>query len=94
MLPDAIEFLENLDEKTREKIYYNMKKAQLINDNELFKKLNEFIWEFRTLYHGKAYRLFSFWDKTEGKSTLVVATRYFKEISENTFKSNQKSRRN
>ena len=84
MLPDAIEFLENLDEKTREKIYYNMKKAQLINDNELFKKLNEFIWEFRTLYHGKAYRLFSFWDKTEGKSTLVVATHGILKKSEKT----------
>lgn len=74
LLPDAIEFLENLDDKTREKIYYNIKKSQLVNDNELFKKLNEFIWEFRTLYNGKAYRLFSFWDRSDGKETLVVAT--------------------
>lgn len=74
LLPDAIEFLENLDDKTREKIYYNIRKAQYLNDNELFKKLNDFIWEFRTLYNSKAYRLFSFWDKVEGKETLVVAT--------------------
>lgn len=74
LLPEAIEFLENLDAKTREKIYYNIKKAQLVNDNELFKKLNDFIWEFRTLYNSKAYRLFSFWDKIEDKETLVVAT--------------------
>ncbi|MEO6893869.1 MAG: type II toxin-antitoxin system RelE/ParE family toxin [Ginsengibacter sp.] len=74
LLPEAIEFLENLDDKTREKIYYNIKKAQIVNDNELFKKLNDFIWEFRTLYNGKAYRLFSFWDKIDGKKTLVVAT--------------------
>lgn len=74
LLPEAIEFLETLDEKTREKIYYNIKKSQFVNDNELFKKLNEFIWEFRTLYNSKAYRLFSFWDKIEGKNTLVVAT--------------------
>ncbi len=74
LLPDAIEFLENLDDKTREKIYYNIKKAQFVNDNELFKKLNDFIWEFRTLYNGKAFRLFSFWDKTEGHVTLVIAT--------------------
>ena len=74
LLPEAIEFLENLDDKTREKIYYNIKKAQFVNDNELFKKLNDFIWEFRTLYNGKAYRLFSFWDKTDGKEALVVAT--------------------
>jgi hypothetical protein len=26
-LPEAIEFLENLDDKAREKIYYNIKKA-------------------------------------------------------------------
>lgn len=45
-----------------------------MNDRELFKKLNEHIWEFRTLFQGKAYRLFSFWDKIDGKETLVVAT--------------------
>lgn len=74
LLPEAIQFLEALDDKTREKIYYNIKKAQFLNDNELFKKLSDFIWEFRTLYNSKAYRLFSFWDKTDGKDTLVVAT--------------------
>jgi phage-related protein len=73
LLPEAIEFLETLDNKT-EKIYYNIKKAQFVNDNELFKKLNDFIWEFRTLYKSKAYRLFSFWDKTKGNETLVIAT--------------------
>jgi phage-related protein len=26
------------------------------------------------LFNGKAYRLFSFWDKNEDKETLVVAT--------------------
>ena len=74
LLPEAVEFLERLDDKTREKIYFNIKKAQIINDSELFRKLTEFIWEFRTLYNGKAYRLFSFWDSIEDKPTLVVAT--------------------
>jgi len=74
LLPDAVEFLETLDDKTREKIYYNIRKAQFVNDNKLFKKLNDFIWEFRTLYNNKAYRLFSFWDKIDGKETLIVAT--------------------
>ncbi len=74
LLPEAIEFLESLDDKTREKIYYNIKKSQFVNDNELFKKLTDFVWEFRTLYNSKAYRLFSFWDKSDGKETLVVAT--------------------
>lgn len=74
LLPEAVEFLETLDDKTREKIYYNIRKSQSVNDNELFKKLSDFIWEFRTLYNSKAYRLFSFWDKIDGKETLVVAT--------------------
>ena len=38
------------------------------------KKLNELVWEFRTLYNGKSYRLFSFWDKSDGNETLVIAT--------------------
>jgi hypothetical protein len=54
LLPDAVEFLDRLDVKTREKIYYNAKKSQYISDHELFKKLNEHIWEFRTLYGGKS----------------------------------------
>lgn len=74
LLPEAVEFLENLEDKAREKIYYNIKKSQLVSDNELFKKLTDLIWEFRTLYNSKAYRLFSFWDKVDGKETLVVAT--------------------
>lgn len=73
LLPEAIDFLENLDEKAREKVYYNIKKSQFIIDNNLFKKLNDFIWEFRTLYNNKAYRLFSFWDKIGGNETLVIA---------------------
>lgn len=39
LLPEAVEFLENLDDKTREKIYYNIKKSQFVNDNELFLKI-------------------------------------------------------
>src|SRR5690606_3510519 len=74
LMPEAIAFLDSLDDKTREKIYYNIKKAQFVNDNELFKKISDFIWEFRTLYNSKAYGLFSFWDKTDGQKTLVVAT--------------------
>lgn len=93
-LPEAIKFLESLDDKAREKIYYNIKKSQFVNDKELFKKLNDFIWEFRTLYNSKAFRLFSFWDKVEGIETLVVATpRNFEKDTENATERNQKSRR-
>ena len=74
LLPEVVLFLDKLDNKTREKIYYNVRKSQHVNDKELFKKLNEFIWEFRTLYNGKAYRLFSFWDNTDNEKTLVIST--------------------
>ena len=74
LLPKAAEFLDNLDEKTREKVYYNIRKSQSIQDSELFTKLNDFIWEFRTLYNNKSYRLYAFWDNTEEQQVMVIAT--------------------
>lgn len=76
-LSEAYDFVESLDEKTRTKIYYNARKIQVVNDPELFKKLNEFIWEFRTKYNKNYYRLLAFWDKTEKEDTLVLATHGF-----------------
>ena len=73
-LPDAVEFMNELDDKAREKIYYNIRKAQVIKDAELFKKLTGHIWEFRTLYNETYYRLFAFWNKRQGKTTIVTAT--------------------
>ncbi len=46
-LDEAVEFLNNIDNKASEKIYYNLKKSQITNDNTLFKKLNDEIWEFK-----------------------------------------------
>jgi phage-related protein len=66
--------MESLDKKSQEKIYYNIRKAQVTNDPELFKKLNNSIWELRTLYNKTYYRIFAFWDKIEGRQTLVLAT--------------------
>ena len=73
-LDEAVEFMNKLNEKAREKIYYNLKKAQVTNDKTLFKKLNDEIWEFRTLYKRTQYRLFAFWDKTDKTDTLVIST--------------------
>ncbi len=73
-LEEAAEFIESLEEKVRYKIYYNIKKAQVTNDKELFKKLNNEIWEFRTLYNKTHYRLFAFWDKTGKVETVVIST--------------------
>ena len=73
-LQDVIDFFENIEEKARDKIIFNIHKARKSNDPKLFKKLTDKIWEFRTLYNKKQYRLFAFWDKTKETKTLVVAT--------------------
>ena len=72
-LKDAREFLDALPDKVREKILYNIRKVRFgVQDKELFKKLDDDIWEFRTSCQGMAYRLFAFWDN-DGE-TLVIAT--------------------
>ena len=73
-LPEAVEFMDSLDQKSQQKIYYNIKKAQLTNDPELFKKLNDNIWEFRTFYNKTHFRIFAFWDKSQGQQILVLST--------------------
>jgi len=35
-LPEAVKFMDGLDKKSQLKIYYNIRKAQVINDPELF----------------------------------------------------------
>jgi len=59
-LDEAFEFLSSLERKHYEKILYNIRKVQVELDSELFKKLSEDIWEFRTLYQGLQYRLLAF----------------------------------
>jgi phage-related protein len=73
-LTEAREFLKQIDEKSRVKIIFNIDKARQKNDKELFKKLKQEIWEFRTLHNKTAYRIFAFWDKEGGQNTLVLAT--------------------
>lgn len=76
-LEEVFDFLRNLKPKHSEKILYNIRKSQTKNDPELFKKLNNDIWEFRTLYQGNHYRLLAFWDKTNTQNTLVISTHGF-----------------
>lgn len=72
-LSDAIEFICSHETDVQEKIYYNITKAGLTKDSELFKKLaGSEIWEFRTFYKGKKYRLFSFGD--ENRRAFVLCT--------------------
>jgi phage-related protein len=73
-LEEANQFLNELDEKSRDKILYNIWKSRSINDKDLFKKLQQEIWEFRTLYNKSYYRLFAFWDKANKEDTVVIST--------------------
>jgi len=73
-LEEAKEFLDGLDEKARDKIVYNIWKVRNSNDKELFKKLQDEIWEFRTKFNKTYYRLFAFWDKTDKTDTVVIST--------------------
>lgn len=73
-LTEAREFLLGLDEKSRDKIIFNIDKAKIKTDNELFKKLKGEIWEFRTLFNKTHFRIFAFWDKEDKQEALVLST--------------------
>ena len=74
MMDEAVAFVRSLPQKVQEKITYNFLKIQQgLISKELFKKLEGTeIWEFRTLFNGNCYRLFSFWDTDT--ETLIIAT--------------------
>lgn len=72
-LKDATEFMDSIPDDVREKMLYNIRKVRFgVKDIRIFKKLDDHIWEFRTLWQGMTYRLFAFWDKDS--DTLVIAT--------------------
>jgi phage-related protein len=73
-LEEAAQFIDNLDEKVRDKVIYNIHKAKFSNNKELFKKLEGEIWEFRTLFNRTHYRLLAFWDKSAKTETIVIST--------------------
>lgn len=77
LLEEAKSFIEKLEHKAREKIIFNLWKSKQSNDPEIFKKLNNEIWEFRTKYQKKQYRLLAFWDKRNNRTTLVVCSHGF-----------------
>jgi len=76
-LEDVVDFLSSLDKKSAAKIIYNIDLAGQTNDPRLFKKLSGEIWEFRTRYLDKQYRLLAFWDKRDNENMLVIGTHGF-----------------
>ncbi|HPW67780.1 MAG TPA: type II toxin-antitoxin system RelE/ParE family toxin [Salinivirgaceae bacterium] len=77
LLEDAREFLRTLDKKARYKIIFNIDKSKKVNDPELFKKLDNEIWEFRIKYQKQQLRLLGFWDKRNSENILVICTHGF-----------------
>lgn len=47
ILEEAQNFIDSLDEKVRYKIEFNINASRYVNDSDLFKKLNDNIWELR-----------------------------------------------
>jgi phage-related protein len=76
-LEQANEFIAGLDAKAVRKLFYNIDLAEQTNAPRLFKKLKDEIWELRVRYGGSQIRLLAFWDKSDNKSTLVIATHGF-----------------
>jgi phage-related protein len=76
-MEEARLFISGLDSKTIKKILYNLELAEQSNEPKLFKKLQNEIWEFRTIYAGVQIRLLAFWDKSDRMQTLVIATHGF-----------------
>ncbi len=76
-LEEVDNFIADRKPKTVNKILYNIDLAEQTNDPRLFKKLKREIWDFRTKYEGLQIRLLAFWDKTDHKETLVIATHGF-----------------
>lgn len=76
-MEEADDFIAQLDSKTAKKIFYNIDLTEQTNDPKLFKKMQYDIWEFRTKFGGLQIRLLAFWDKSDNKETLVIATHGF-----------------
>ena len=74
-MEDAENFLCAVEDDVRRKILYNVSKAQYVRDPELLKKIDDEIWEFRTLYKKIHYRLLAFWDKEE--DIVIVCSHAF-----------------
>ena len=82
-LNEAMEYLKTLPEPVIKKMAYNMSRiAGGEINSELFKKLNDDIWEFRVKMQGNAYRLLAFWDKNT--KSLIVATHGFNKKTQKT----------
>ena len=76
LMKNAEDFVERLDDNTREKIFFNIRKTMMGLKGEWFEKMKgtNNLFEFRTLYKQQYIRLFAFWDTRDNKKTLIICT--------------------
>lgn len=73
---EAAAFIRSLPEKAQKKVTYNIRRVEGGEvSKDLFKKLNDDIWELRTSFGGMCYRLLAFWDRE--RRALIIATHGF-----------------
>jgi len=72
----AEDFVDELEQKARKKLFKAIRKTKAREFGQWFKKLSgtDGIYEFRIDESGKFYRLFAFWDSEYESETLVVGT--------------------
>lgn len=73
-LEGALAFLNDLNENERRKVIYNIDKLRFKQDPVLFKKITPDIWELKTLYTSKCFRIFAFWYNADQQKKLIIAT--------------------
>lgn len=82
-LDEADDYINSLPTPVAKKFAYNI--ARVIGgemNSEIFKKLNEDIWEFRVRMMEMSYRLLAFWDKNT--RSLIVATHGYNKKTQKT----------
>lgn len=75
-MKQAEDFVDELEEKSRRKLFQAIRKTKAREIGQWFKKLKgtDGIYEFLFDESGKYYRLFAFWDNEYKTETLVVGT--------------------
>lgn len=74
-LDEARNFLLGLSKEEQAEILADIRTSTTLINSTLFKKLNKDIWEFRSKYNGRQFRMLAFWDKTQ--KAMVIATHGF-----------------
>ena len=74
-LDEARSFIQGLTPDEKSELLSDIQAATTLISSTLFKKLNKDIWEFRSKYNGRQFRMLAFWDKTQ--KAMVIATHGF-----------------